>query len=66
MLLDLETLEDAGDEGWVQIDWVAGLNRLIGDRLKKHGSAWIVNGALAALGSRAASGADNTEQSREK
>ena len=65
-LLDLEAHEDARDEGWVQVNGVAGPNRLIGDRLKQHGSAWIFNMGLAGWARCAAGGADKTKQSQEK
>ena len=66
MLLNLEAAQDASDEGRVQIDRVAGLNRLVGDRLNRHGSARIFKRVLAGCGGRAAGGAEEIERGQEK
>ena len=66
VFLDLHTAQDAGDEGWLQIDRVTGLNRSIGNRLKRHGSARIVKEDLAGWSGRATGGADKTEQGQEE
>ena len=63
---DLHPAQDAGDEGWFQSDRMTGLNRLIGNRLQRHGSTRILKEDLVALGGRATGGAGYTEQGQEK
>ena len=58
LILNLYASQYLGKKGWFQTDRMSGLNRLIGHRLKRHGSARILKEDLVALGGRAAGGAD--------
>ena len=66
LILNLYAAQYLGEKGWVQIDWMTGLNRLIGDRLQRYGSARILKEDFAGRGGRATGGADYTEQGQEK
>ena len=63
LILNLHAFQQLGEKGWFQIDRMMGLNRPIGNRLKRHGSARIVKEDFAG---RATGGADKTEQGQEK
>jgi hypothetical protein len=58
LILNLYASQYLGEKGRVQSDRVTGLNRLIGHRLKRHGSARIVEEDFAGLGGRATGSAD--------
>jgi hypothetical protein len=66
LILNSHASQQLGEKGWLQIDRMSGLNRLIGNRLKRNGSARIVKEDFAGRGSRATGGADKTEQGQEK
>ena len=66
LLLNLDAFQHLSEKGWVQSDRVTGLNRLIGNCLKRHGSARIVKDDFAGRGDRATGAADYTEQGQEK
>jgi hypothetical protein len=58
LILNLYAVQYLGEKGWFQIDRVTGLNRPIGDRLQRHGSARIVKEDFAGRGGYATGGAD--------
>jgi hypothetical protein len=61
LILNSYASQQLGEKGWLKIDRMSGLNRRIGNLLKRDGSARIVKEYFASRGSRATGGADNAE-----
>ena len=52
LILNLYASQYLGEKGWFQGDWMSGLNRPIGHRLKRHSPARIiVQGMAYSMGS---------------
>ncbi|BFU96067.1 MAG: hypothetical protein NTNFB02_27890 [Nitrospira sp.] len=66
MLVDAEPAQDESNKRLIQNDRVAGLDRSVGDRLKRYGSSWIFRARLACRWCRAACGNRQTKQGEEK
>ena len=65
LILNLYASQYLGQKGLVQVDRMIGLNRLIGHRLKRHGSARVVEENFAGRAGRAAGGNDYTEEGQQ-
>jgi hypothetical protein len=57
LILNLYASQYQCEKGWFQVDWMSGLNRPIGHRLKRHSPARILKENLIVLVGRAAGGA---------